>query len=232
MTDYVTVAGTQTVTGAKTFTNVFYLQNGAASGAFVLGADVNAKTITANTRKLGRVGIPSYDSTTKTVSCISFDAQTNASYADFGGHPNNASSIAPDVIRFVVADSHTNAVDCKRSLVLQLSKQAGLVDTAGGGASVAAAKFFIPVQSTGSITSDSGFIKTGSSDDYMLLGAGGHKSISDFVLSSDFGTKELASNVKEITKSLTVTTDWMDTGIKYTDIPASGTYIVQVYVNA
>lgn len=232
MTDYVTVAGTQTVTGAKTFTNVFYLQNGSASGAFVLGADVNAKTLTANTRKLGRVGIPSYDSTTKTVSCISFDAQTNASYADFGGHPNNASSIAPDVIRFVVADSHTNAIDCKRSLVLQLSKQAGLVDTSGGGTSVAAAKFFIPVQSTGSITSDSGFIKTGSSDDYVLLGAGGHKSISDFILSSDFDTKELASNVKEITKSLTVTTDWMDTGIKYTDIPASGTYIVQVYVNA
>ena len=84
----------------------------------------------------------------------------------------------------------------------------------------------------GSITSDSGFIKTGSSDSYVLLGAGGHKAVSDFVLGTNFATKELASNVTEITKSLTVTTDWMDTGIKYTDIPASGTYIVQVYVDA
>lgn len=228
MTDYVTVAGTQTVTGAKTFTAVLKIQNGAASGAFVLGANVNDTSLTANARKLGRMGVPSYDSTTKTVAGISFDSQANANYADFGGHSNNLASIAPDVIRFTVADSHTNAIDGTRSLVLQLSKQAGLVDTAGGGTSVAAAKFFIPVQSTGSITSDIGFIKTGSSDNYVLLGAGGHKSINDFVLSSNFATKELASNITEITKSLKVTRDWMDTGISSTNIPTTGTYIVQV----
>jgi hypothetical protein len=49
-------------------------------------------------------------------------------------------------------------------LALQISKQAGLSDTAGGGTSVAAAKFFIPVQVTSTIhavdtiTSDKGFI--------------------------------------------------------------------------
>ena len=164
MTDYVTVAGNQTVTGIKTFTNKLKIQDGDASGSFVLGADVNAKTLTANVRKLGRMGVPSYDSTTKTVAGISFDSQANANYADFGGHPNNASSIAPDVIRFVVANTHDNTVNGARTLALQISKQNGLVDTSGGGTSVASAKFFIPVEMTSTIhaedtiTSDKGFV--------------------------------------------------------------------------
>jgi hypothetical protein len=36
--------------------------------------------------------------------------------------------------------------------------------------------------------------------------------------------------VKSITKSITLTTDWQDTGIKGTDL-ATGTYIVQLYAN-
>lgn len=36
--------------------------------------------------------------------------------------------------------------------------------------------------------------------------------------------------VKQITKNLTLTTDWQDTGIKFTDL-ATGTYIVQLYAN-
>lgn len=162
--NYVTITGNQTVTGAKTFTNVLKIQNGSASGAFVFGADVNALTLTENTRKLGRMGVPSYDSTTKTVAGISFDSQVNANYVDFGGHPQNTSSIAPDVIRFVVADKHDNAVTGTRTLALQISKQSGLSDTSAGGTSVAAAKFFIPVQAVGTIhagdtiTSDKGFI--------------------------------------------------------------------------
>ena len=75
--------------------------------------------------------------------------------------------------------------------------------------------------------SATGFSKSGSSDSYILLGAGGHKLISDFVLSTDFASKELTSNLTTITKTLTVTKDWMDTGIKHTDL-ATGTYVVQV----
>ena len=75
------------------------------------------------------------------------------------------------------------------------------------------------------------FIKSDSSDSYILLGGGSHKLISDFVLSTDFASKELASNLTTITKTLTVTKDWMDTGIKYTDL-ATGTYAVQVYVHS
>lgn len=74
----------------------------------------------------------------------------------------------------------------------------------------------------------SGFVKNNSSDSYVLLGGGGHKSVSDFMLKTD----ELSNNLTTITKSLTVTQAWMDTGITSTNIPEDGTYIVQVYVNA
>lgn len=74
----------------------------------------------------------------------------------------------------------------------------------------------------------SGFVKSGSSDSYVLLGGGGHKLVSDFMLKTD----ELSNNLTTITKSLNVTQAWMDTGITSTNLPANGTYIVQVQVNA
>jgi hypothetical protein len=76
----------------------------------------------------------------------------------------------------------------------------------------------------------SGFIKSGSSDSYVLLGKGGHKAISDFLLKTELPAEELKSNVTTITKELTVTQDWMDVGIAGTNLPANGTYIVQVSV--
>ena len=79
----------------------------------------------------------------------------------------------------------------------------------------------------GDIYTTTGFKKNGSSDSYVLLGGGGHKAISDFMLKTD----ELSNNLTTISKSLTVTQAWMDTGIKYTDLPANGTYIIQVYAN-
>lgn len=73
-----------------------------------------------------------------------------------------------------------------------------------------------------------GYYKNGSSDSYVLLGGGGHKLVSDFMLKTD----ELFNNLTTITKSLNVTQAWMDTGITSTNLPANGTYIVQVQVNA
>lgn len=77
-----------------------------------------------------------------------------------------------------------------------------------------------------STTTSSGFKKSGSSDSYLLLGGGGHKAISDFMLKTD----ELSTNVTTITKSLNVTTSWMDTGINGTDL-STGTYIIQLSPN-
>ena len=67
-----------------------------------------------------------------------------------------------------------------------------------------------------------GYYKNGSSDSYVLLGGGGHKLVSDFMLKTD----ELSNNLTTITKSLNVTQAWMDTGITSTNLPANGTYIV------
>lgn len=73
-----------------------------------------------------------------------------------------------------------------------------------------------------------GYKKTNSSDSYVLLGGGGHKAVSDFMLK----TEELSNNLTTITKSLNITQAWMDTGITSTNLPANGTYIVQVQVSA
>lgn len=73
-----------------------------------------------------------------------------------------------------------------------------------------------------------GYKKTNSSDSYVLLGGGGHQAVSDFMLK----TEELSNNLTTITKSLNVTQAWMDTGITSTNLPANGTYIVQVQVSA
>ena len=73
-----------------------------------------------------------------------------------------------------------------------------------------------------------GYKKNNSSDSYVVLGGGGHKAVSDFMLK----TEELSNNLTTITKSLNVTQAWMDTGITSTNLPANGTYIVQVQVSA
>ena len=192
----VNLASTQTISGAKTFTNALKILNGSAAGAFVLGANVNSTGLTANTRKLGRMGVPAFtaNGTTvnSTVAGISFDAQQYANYADFGGHPNNASSIAPDVIRFVVANSHDNSVSGSRTLALQISKQNGLTDTAGAPASVLGAKFFVPLIANESITASGGVVGNVTGD---LTGTA-TKSIGDEDgnnIKSTYATKTVAS---------------------------------------
>lgn len=73
----------------------------------------------------------------------------------------------------------------------------------------------------------SGFLKSGSSDSYILLGGGGHKKLSDFLLKSE----ELTNNLTTITKTLVVSKDWVDTGIiinSDTFPDGDGSYIVQI----
>ena len=79
----------------------------------------------------------------------------------------------------------------------------------------------------GSITAGS-FIKSGSSNSYVLLGGGGHKLVSDFSTSA-----QGVGTIISISKSLTPTTSWIDTGIK-TDLATfpegNGSYIVQISI--
>lgn len=75
-----------------------------------------------------------------------------------------------------------------------------------------------------------GFIKHGSNNNYVLLGGGDHKLISDFLLKSEAPAQELTNNLTTLTKNLKVTQAWMDTGISGTNL-ATGTYVVQITVN-
>ena len=80
----------------------------------------------------------------------------------------------------------------------------------------------------GDIYTTTGFKKNGSSNSYVLLGGGGHKLVSDFATSAQgIGT------IISISKSLTPTTSWIDTGIK-TDSATfpggNGSYIVQISI--
>ena len=75
-----------------------------------------------------------------------------------------------------------------------------------------------------------GFVKQDSNDNNILLGGGGHKPISDFLLKSEAPAQELTNNLITLTKNLKVTQAWMDTGISGTDL-ATGTYVIQVTVN-
>lgn len=75
-----------------------------------------------------------------------------------------------------------------------------------------------------------GFVKKDSNDDNILLGGGGHKPISDFLLKSETSTQELNNNLTIKNRNLKVTQAWMDTEISGTDL-ATGTYVIQVTVN-
>lgn len=83
---------------------------------------------------------------------------------------------------------------------------------------------------SGNVTA-AGFVKSGSTDSHVLLGAGGHKALSDFLLETEFASKELGSNLTTITKTLVVSKDWVDTGIVFdtaTFPNGTGSYIVQL----
>ena len=75
------------------------------------------------------------------------------------------------------------------------------------------------------------FIKSDSSNSYILLGGGGHKALSDFALKSELNDLALSNNVITFSKEITVGSDWVDTGIVFnsTNFPqGNGSYLVQL----
>ena len=163
--NYVTTDTAQNISGKKTFLNSVAIRSGDSAGALILGADLSAATLTENSRKLGRMVVPAYNSNGSTnntmITAISADSQPNVNYIDFGGHPKNTSTLAPDVLRFTVSKAHDNTDLSNKVLALQISNQNGLVDIANGGTSAAAAKFFIPLQTESGITNTGNIVNNG-----------------------------------------------------------------------
>lgn len=79
-------------------------------------------------------------------------------------------------------------------------------------------------------SSVAGKIPTTSDLDYGELAINYQDGILYYKTAGNIVSTFLSDTVLTITKSLTLTTDWQDTGIKGTDL-ATGTYIVQLYAN-
>lgn len=215
LSDYVTISTTQTITGQKTFSKPVTANK--FIGPLQGNTDTATKLQTART-----LWGNNFDGTNNVNGQISLES--NGIYwkeTNFGD-------------QFKIIPIFTKADDNNKLLIQSAVGGAGTTPTlttkvvitgksgnVGIGTITPSQKLHI----VGNILSD-GFIKSGSSDSYVLLGGGGHKAISDFMLKSD----EINNNVTTITKTLNVTSSWMDTGIAGNNL-ATGTYIIQLLVN-
>lgn len=110
-TNYVTTNTAQTVSATKTFTAQQKFQSGSPSGCVVFGANVSATTVSAGTRKLARLTVPTYE--TNGSSVVGFVSIDNNAYSggggnqvEFGSRNGDSTSFGPDLIAFSVATSH------------------------------------------------------------------------------------------------------------------------------
>lgn len=125
--DLVHKAGVETITGSKTFKEQQLFQSGSASGCVVIGADSGATTVTANTRKLGRMTFHTNESTTLNCAFVSTDTQSATgsgieNCVEFGGRTGDQTSTSPDTINFTVAKTHNTITPAQKQLALTINK--------------------------------------------------------------------------------------------------------------
>lgn len=215
LSDYVTISTTQTITGQKTFSKPVTANK--FIGPLQGNADTATKLQTART-----LWGNNFDGTSNISGQISlgsngiywkedgFGDQFKIIPIFSGGNDSNKL-----LIQSAVGDANTKPDLTTKVAILGNSGNVGI------GTITPSQKLHV----VGNVLSN-GFIKSGSSDSYVLLGGGGHKAISDFMLKSD----EINNNVTTITKTLNVTSSWMDTGIAGNNLE-TGTYIIQLLVN-
>lgn len=210
LSDYVTISTTQTITGQKTFSKPV------TANKFIGPLQGNADTAT----KL---------QTARTLWGKSFDGTKNVSGdLNYVGNINftlKGRLVSNDSLELSYKNNDTTSLTFTGTVFRPFTVAHNNIDL---GASTARWRDLYIGRNAyvnGNVLSN-GFIKSGSSDSYVLLGGGGHKAISDFMLKSD----EINNNVTTITKTLNVTSSWMDTGIAGNNLE-TGTYIIQLLVN-
>ncbi len=128
LSGYVTTNTAQDVTETKTFTTQQKLQSGQGDGCLVIGADVASNTVTANTRKLGRMVFHTNESTSLNCAFVSTDTQDAVqsgvikNCVEFGGRPADTSLTSPDIMNFTVAKSHNATAVADKTIALSLTK--------------------------------------------------------------------------------------------------------------
>lgn len=138
-TNHVTTNTAQTVSATKTFTAQQKFQNGSPSGCVVFGANVSATTLSAGTRKLARLTVPTYE--TNGSSVVGFVSIDNNAYSngggnavEFGSRNGDGTSFGPDLIAFSVATAHN--VTTRNNIAQFLPSKVQLFNHASGQTSI------------------------------------------------------------------------------------------------
>lgn len=128
-TNLVTKNGTETITGAKTFTQPLKIQNGQGTGSLIIGGDVNAGTVTNGTRKLARVSVPMQTDNTLFATLLGFDSNgdnalhINNRYYDaisFGGQTKITNATSPMSLGFCVTKTRNSTSASDKVYVLEM----------------------------------------------------------------------------------------------------------------
>ncbi|RZA08801.1 MAG: hypothetical protein EOP11_03770 [Proteobacteria bacterium] len=91
------------VAGAARVSGLFSVQNGNGTGGIRLGADVNATTLTAGVRKVGRIFVPTFDNVSPNVLAFSGDNDGTDNNIFYGGYPGSSTVTAATRLRFLTA---------------------------------------------------------------------------------------------------------------------------------
>lgn len=130
--DYVHITGAETITGVKKFTQPVTMQNGSGPGSLIFGADVNAGTLTHNTRKLGRINSPTEDVRNGlTATLLGWDTQgnladdmhtANRNYdtVSFGGMKKISTNTSPMNIVFCVTKKRNSRVPADKVYPIEM----------------------------------------------------------------------------------------------------------------
>lgn len=102
-------AGTETITGSKTFTDVVRVQIGTPAPGMIVGADVFGTGITPNVRKLFRMALQPYNASTASpllIMSADTDGSAATTYVSIGGQGGASGVSAANEIRFVTGANY------------------------------------------------------------------------------------------------------------------------------
>lgn len=127
--EVVHLTNTETISGAKTFTQPIKIQNGAGTGSLIIGGDTNAGTLTNGTRKLARVAVPTQSNKDLSAILLGFDSNgddalkiKNNTYdaISFGGQTKITNATSPMSLGFCVTKTRNSTSASDKVYTLEM----------------------------------------------------------------------------------------------------------------
>lgn len=110
----VDASGNMSGVGALSQTGTFTLQNGQAAGAMLIGADLNASTVTTATRKIGRINAPPYTNGQPNTMLVGVDNNGTDNVVTFGGFDGSGTPQQATKIDFCTATALNSTTGAAR----------------------------------------------------------------------------------------------------------------------